>query len=151
MSLLASHIIFQIYTTYMKIVQKLVAVNTALSIYLKIQKILIATKPISFSGSKINTFVQKIMDLELLENSMLTNISSHTPLWHSHTTNIQKNTTKPIVTEQFSLLLQMSPASACSISVWRTGGKTWSGSGSWLWHSILSSGCRSWTAHKSQS
>ncbi len=37
-SLLASHIIFQIDTTYMKTVQKLWAINTALSIYLKIQK-----------------------------------------------------------------------------------------------------------------
>ncbi len=34
---MASHIIFQIYTTNMKTVQKLWALNTALSIYVKIQ------------------------------------------------------------------------------------------------------------------
>ncbi len=39
MSLLASHIIFQIYTTYTKTVQKLWAINTALSIYLKLKNI----------------------------------------------------------------------------------------------------------------
>ncbi len=40
MSFLSSHIIFQIYTTYMKTVQKRWVLNTALSIYIKIQKIL---------------------------------------------------------------------------------------------------------------